>query len=439
MNIRMGILRVITRFEEGDGNIDILIDREIKNSRIDHRDRRFLYEITYGMLRQQLYLDFIIDHFLKGDGSTIAPQLRRILRMGAYQILFLDKVPGYASVNEAVDEAKKNQETKYQSGLVNALLRNIIKNAAKLPRPTSTDIATRLSIEFSHPVWMIRRWLVSFGMSKTKKLLEFNNQKPDIFLRRRLRGISRQQFESAAHPLCDMPVGFQNLYYKLLQPVPVDELSLLSDGMCNIQSPSSGFVVAMLDIKTNDRILDMCSAPGGKSVLAAELAGDTGRVVAADLKSGRLKSVRENYEMLAIRNILLVAADGAHGCYRGLFDKVLCDAPCSGSGVLHRHPDGRWHKSESDLVSLVKTQKAILNEAGKLVVSKGILIYSTCSLEKEENEEVVYSFIENNPDFVLEPAPDAIPLKYTDSRGFLRITPHDHSWDGIFAARLRKK
>jgi len=439
MNARELVVAILHDFDAGAGNLDGLIDRYFISARIDHRDKRFVFEMVYGILRNRRAIDFVIEHFLEDKDAKKNLALMNILRMGAYQIIYLDRVPDHASVNESVKIAKSRRTTAHCAGLVNALLRNIIKNKKRLPAPTGSSLAERLSIEYSHPLWLVERWLTRLGLSHAKKLLAFNNTRPETVLRRRIRGLSKQQFETEVRTLCKGPVGFMNLFYPVSKSVQSDRIIVLGRGDCVVQSPSSGWAVAMADIQQGDHLLDVCCAPGGKTTLMAELAGQTGTVCACDISFSRLAALIETAERMDLRTIFPFVADGRQLPVRGYFDKILVDAPCSGTGIFNHHPDARWTRTAESLTAMAGTQRELLIAAAQSVPADGILVYSTCSIEPEENEQIVQAFLESHPDFVLEKPPSSIPANFTDLQGFLRITPYQHGQDGMFAARMKRK
>lgn len=435
MNTRQLVLTILADFDKSPGDLERLIDKTLNHKRMEHRDRRFVFELVYGIVRNRTYLDFCINQFLSGDQRL--DTLRRILQIGVYQIMFMDRVPDHAAVNESVNIAKHNKKTAGASGVVNAVLRNIIKNKRNISLPDpQKDLHERLSVEFSHPRWMIERWLSHYGLAKTKKLLAFNNERPPIFLRRKMRDISRQQFETDVRTICEQAGGYLNLYYKMKKPLDPENIRLLRHGYCTVQAPSSGWVVALVDVQKGEHIVDMCSAPGGKTSLMAEIAGEQGTVVACDISMPRLKKMVNTAHLMNLDNIYPIVCDGVFPPFAGRFDKVLLDAPCSGTGVLHRHPDGRWIRTPEGIARMQQVQRKLLGSAADLIGPGGILVYSTCSLEPEENEQQIEWFLNKNPQFRLDHSPDVIPNKFIDNSGFLRITPFEHNMDGMFGARL---
>ncbi|MBD3317358.1 MAG: 16S rRNA (cytosine(967)-C(5))-methyltransferase RsmB, partial [Chitinivibrionales bacterium] len=395
--------------------------------------------VVYGILRRRLMMDFIIDHFLENPRLRDNDQLRRILLLGLYQLLYMDKVPEHAAVHETVECARRGRETRQVAGVVNGLLRNVIRAKGRLPRPDeNVPLVKRLSITYSHPEWLVERWLGLYGLSHVRKLLEFNNRVPDMFLRRRVHGISRQQFESAVRPICEPVGGYAGLYYRLIRTMPIEGIAMFREGQCTVQAPSSGWVVALMEVRRADTVLDVCSAPGGKTTLIAEMIGDRGAVCACEVRMYRMRRVAEAVMRLRLRKVYLVLANGTRLPFAGLFDKVLLDAPCSGTGVMHRHPDARWIRTPEQISHAAESQRRLLDQAAEAVVPGGCLVYSTCSLEPEENERQVEAFLERHPAYTLERPPSSVPQTYVDNAGYLRITPFEHNMDGIFAARLRR-
>jgi 16S rRNA (cytosine967-C5)-methyltransferase len=432
-------LKILAEFDARPGDPERIADRILARRYIEHRDRRFVFEVVYGVLRNRIYLDYVIDSFISGGREPPVDTVRRILQIGAYQIIFLDRVPDHAAVNESVNLAKAGGDAAVAVGFVNAVLRNVIKNKFSIALPDSqADLSGRLSVEFSHPKWMVERWLSRYGLSDTKKILAFNNERPAVYLRRKMRDISRQQFEADVRTLCEAGGGYLGLYYKMRKALEPENLRLLQNGLCTVQAPSSGWVVALLGLRDGERVADMCSAPGGKATLMAEIVGESGAVAACDKARWKMKMALETIHAQGFENIYPVICDSALPPFAKTFDKVLLDAPCSGSGVLQRHPDGRFVRTEEGVANASALQRSLLDSASRMVGAGGIIVYSTCSLEPEENERQVEWFLSEYPDFKLDPPPGVIPAMYVDDAGCLRITPFKHGMDGMFGARFRR-
>jgi len=392
-----------------------------------------------GIVRRRLTLDYVIDRYLTDNTLIKNKQLRRILAVGIYQILFMDKVPDHAAVNETVNCAHQDSRIKSMSGIINGVLRSIIRDKKKaLTIDPSKSLIERLSIEYSHPEWMVTRWLDHFGLARTRQLLVFNNERPDIFLRRKIRGIARQQFEAEMRESCVAFPAYQNLYYRLEKQIIPETIQLFKDGLCTVQAPSSGWIVGLLDVQKDDRCIDICSAPGGKTALIAELCDEQSQVYACEVRSSRMKLVQDTLHRMRLPSVTLVLCDGSSLPFNRRFNKVLLDAPCSSSGVLQRHPEGRWVKSSDDIGRLSQLQEKLLYSAATLVITGGCMVYSTCSLEPEENEQRIETFLKTHPDFVLDSIPSSVPAKFVDRNGYVRITPYDHKMDGMFGARLQR-
>jgi 16S rRNA (cytosine967-C5)-methyltransferase len=440
VDARLLVVRILNAFDSSRAsNLGGIFDAAFKTARVDRRDKRFVFEIVYGILRWRIRLDYLIDRLLSNDRLRSNESLRCVLQLGLYQLLFLDRIPHHAAVFESVQLAKNLPDTRALAGVVNAVLRRVIadRHAVSLPDELK-DPAERLSIEYSHPRWMVERWLKNFGLGNTKKLLAFNNERPEIYLRRKIRGLSKQQFEAEVHSLCDPSTGFLNLYYRLKKNISPDMVGAIDRGFCNVQAPSSGWVVALADAQKGEKILDVCSSPGGKTAMMSELVGETGSMCACDDRLSRIRLCIDTFNRMHLMNIYTLVADGRFPPFAGIFDKVLVDAPCSSTGILHRHPEARLIRTPADIVSMSSLQGEILDSAAALVGSGGTIIYSTCSLEPEENEAQIELFLRKHPDFRHIECPECIPQNFIDALKFLSITPFSHGIDGMFGARLKR-
>jgi 16S rRNA (cytosine967-C5)-methyltransferase len=440
MNTRQAVLRILTSFDRQPWNFERNVDAVLNAAPFDSRDKRFVFEIAYGIVRRRLTLDYIIDRFLTSAGLRKKAVLRRILQIGLYQIIYLDRVPDHAAVNESVKLAKTESETRELAGIVNGVLRKVAADrraALRLPGP-ETPLAERLSIEYSHPPWMIERWLESLGLASVKQLLAFNNERPVSYLRRRMHGLSRQQFEAENHALCEPAGGYLNLYYRLKKNIAPENVHAVRQGLCAFQAPSSGWVTALMEADKGERILDLCASPGGKMSMLAEIVGESGSVCACDGNWQRVRTCVTTARRMHLDNVHVLAADGRFPPFDGEFDKVLVDAPCTCTGVFQRHPDARWIRKPGDIGGLVSLQSGLLDSAAPMVRPGGRLVYSTCSLEPEENGGQIASFLERHPEFVHRGCPGAVPQNFVDEAGFLSITPFAHGMDGMFGACLER-
>ncbi len=443
MNAREAAFKVLNTFSTDRVDLERAIDITFGRAEMEPRDKRLSFEIIYGVLRNQTFLDYVTDKYLD-QRLTNEKKLRMSIKIALYQFFYLDRIPVHAAVNESVNLMKLDKTTFKYSGAVNGVLRTIDKNRKKaLSIADEMERTPRLALEFSHPEWIIDRWIEQFGSGKAKKLLKFNNERPSVYLRWNSSMVPRAAFEADIATLTEtapMGSGYNKSYYQLKQAILPGEITSFKAGACTVQSPSCGWPVAMLDIQEKDVALDVASAPGGKTTHIAEMIGDEGVVVACDSSELRLKMVVDNMKRMDLeQRIIPVACEGENLALTKYFDKVLLDAPCSGTGVMQRHPESRWIRTEKDIQVSVKRQKKLLDSIAPMVKKGGVLVYSTCSVEREENWEQVEEFLENHPDFVLEDASDFVDRKFVSIDKCLAITPQDHGMDGMFAARLVKK
>ncbi|MCA0267981.1 MAG: 16S rRNA (cytosine(967)-C(5))-methyltransferase RsmB [Bacteroidetes bacterium] len=397
------------------------------------REARFVTEIVSGVTRMKRRLDFLLQSAYRGDLAAMEPTLRQILRMGLYERMFLD-TPDHAAVSEAVALAKRLVRPG-AAGLVNAVLRTLQRGP--LPDPDPSDPIRALAIVHSHPTWMVHRWAERFGLAETEALLMLHNERPVFGVRVNgaryaagefLKAMNEAGVQANASPY--VPDAFR---VARMQPV----LPLLKDGRVAVQDDAAALVVHVLDPQPGETVFDVCAAPGGKALYAASRMG-RGTVVASDAHAGRLRLVARAAESHGLAHLIETVAEDveARAASGQTADAVLLDAPCSGTGVVARRADLRWNRSEADLYGLVGVQTLLLDAAAKLVRPGGRLVYSTCSLEPEENEEQIVAFLQRNPAFRVESVAGRVPSAFVTPEGYYAALPHVHGTDGAFAARL---
>lgn len=411
---------------------------EASRREFDGRDSAFILELVYGVLRHRSRLDWTLDRFSANPLATTDIGTRNILRLGAYQLLFLDRVPASAAVNTSTELAK---EYGRKAGYVNGLLRNLERNRNSLPRPAFDEPARQLSVQYSHPEWLVRRWVGRFGQERTEKLLAACNVPAPLIIRANALRTTRDELKQA---LADEGAETRETRYssaglELLSSPGLTNLVAFREGRFLVQDEAAQLVGMMMAPAKGDTVLDACAAPGGKATHLAELMGNQGSVVALDSDAGRLGRVAENSARLGTTIVRPVVGDAA--IYReALFDKVLVDAPCSGLGVLRRHPDGRWTKSAKIVAERQAVQRTILANCASLVKPGGALVYATCTTEPEENEDIISAFIAaGRGEFLIDDPrpylpPSAGPLIGPD--GFFCTFPDEPSLDGFFGVRL---
>jgi 16S rRNA (cytosine967-C5)-methyltransferase len=420
---RRAALRVLTAVRTGMP-FDQALDGALAG--LEDADRRLAHELAAGVFRRQRDLDARLMPLARHGWSSVEPGLRDLLRLGAYQLVALDRVPGHAAVSTAVELAREQFGEK-ASGFVNAVLRQMGGRVA--PPALDADAAAHLASLHSHPDWLVRRWIARFGATDTERLLEWNNSRPVLVLqpaRWTLEELQRRFWES----------GVSARRAPFDAGLTVDghrpaELPGFAEGAFIVQDSAQALVTRFAAFPAGAVVYDACAAPGGKSIAIGRTAG---RVLAGELKRDRLSRLRENLSRAGSGRELVVAASAALPPCRDM-DGVLLDAPCLGTGTLARHPDARWRASPESLVRLAAQQRGLLEAAAAAVRPGGWLVYATCSLEPEENENQVHHLLARVPAFRREPG-TAVPQELLTPEGDLLLLPQRHGTDGAFAARL---
>lgn len=442
-NVREAALELLETIDKNQAYSNLLLNKTIEKNEIDSIDVGLLTELTYGTIQRKMTLDYYLEPSLT-SGKKIESWVRNLLRVTLYQMVYLDRIPDRAAIYEAVEIAKKRGH-KGISGMVNGVLRNIQRKGLR-DLTEITDPIERLSVATSHPLWLIKRWVNQLGFDRTKAMCELNLTAPLQTARVNLTRISREE--------CVARLENEGYHVQLSTILPeaikclkgnLASSKAFKEGLFTIQDESSMLVAHALDINSNDVILDACAAPGGKSTHIAERLNDTGSVISLDLHEHKVKLINSSAKRLGLSNIQTKALDSKkvqehYG--QESFDKILVDAPCSGLGVIRRKPDMKYTKKAEDSTRLQEIQIELLNSVAPLLKKGGILIYSTCTIEKEENSVVIDSFLESHQEFsgdptVKERMPEAIQPLISDYS--LQIVPQDFGSDGFFIASLRKK
>ena len=437
-------LDLLDRLEGSHAHPDRLLTDSFKRYRyLTSLDRAFLTELTYGVLRWRGKLDWVIQHFSKIPFKKIEPGTLNILRLGLYQILFLSRTPSSAAVNESVEQAKRIRG-KGGAGFVNALLRSSIRQKDEIVYPEwDQDPALHISVVQSHPLWLVQRWVKELDVEETLRICKYNNQISPLTLRTNTLKISRADLidQPRKKELQPLPSNFSEDGILLQAPPPTSELPFLREGLYIIQDEASQLVTSIIDPKPGERILDACAAPGGKTTHMAQMMENRGEIYAVDLTKAKLDLVEEMCERSGIAVVKTVKGDAATPLptSEGLvFDRVLADVPCSGFGTLRKNPDLKWRGGEKDIKRLSELQLSILDNLSAYVKKGGVLVYSTCTVFHEENEDVVEKFLEGHPEFKLDRIEKVLPEKLQTlvQEGFFKTFPPTNRMDGFFAARL---
>lgn len=417
-----------------------------KYNYMDGRDKAFLKRITEGTLERKIQIDFVLNQFSKVSVSKMKPFIRNLLRVSVYQLLFMDSVPERAVCNEAVKLAGKRGFKNLQ-GFVNGVLRNIARKKEEISWPDEErNTAGYLSVKYSMPEWLVEKFLSERGALQTKKMLEsFLEASPvTVRLKETLKEEDREVFLNEMkksgvrvkkHPY--LPYAFEILNAEGISALPGFE-----EGLFMVQDVSSMLVCEAADIKKGDRVIDVCASPGGKALHAAEKLQGTGFVSARDLTEYKAEMIRDNIRRMNVKNVEAFVSDARQLREEDVetADVLLCDLPCSGLGIIGKKTDIKYHVSEEGLKQLKELQREILSVVWQYVKKGGVLIYSTCTVNPDENEENVKWFTENYP-FQTESLSPFLPecLKEEGKTGMLQLLPGIHETDGFFLARLRRE
>jgi len=401
-----------------------LLETALATARLSPADRGLCHELVCGVVRWQATLDRLIARKTT-PGREPRPALINLLRLGLYQIFWLDRIPPHAAVHETVEQAKRYGYVS-QSGFINAVLRAYLREFDEVKKILADMKISQPALGWSHPEWLVERWRKNFGDEKTRALLEWNNTPPKTFARVNTlktdaaKLVERWREENVEYDFCTRDWTGENLAFELKSHPPLNSLGSFRAGGFYLQDPSTLLAPVLLDAQPGETILDLCAAPGGKATFIAQQINNEGKIIAHDSFADRLKLIRENCTRLGVT---CATATATFNFEPATFDRILVDAPCSNTGVMRRRVDLRWLIQPAEIERLRATQLALLNQAATVLKPGGIIVYSTCSLEPEENSEVVKEFLATNPNFKLETERQLLPFA--------------DSVDGAYVARLK--
>lgn len=420
---------------------DGFLKKALREAALDRRDAALATRLCFGVLQNRLLLDFYLANFCTVKPEKMENRIQNLLRLGAYQIIFLTRIPHSAAVNEAVNLARKYSRNPRAAGLVNGVLRALSRSAADLPKPDTGDLIRNTAIRYSHPEWLVREWFALLGEREAVELLEADNADVPTTIQVNtcisntqalMVRLEREDVQVHVHswlPDCLTLTGTGNL----------EQLGSFQEGLFYVQDTAARLAVMAAGPKPGQRVLDACAAPGGKSFAAAIAMCDRGEVVSCDIHVHKERLIRAGAERLGLSCISAQTQNGKvdREEWHGAFDLVMTDVPCSGLGIIRKKPDIRY-KDPAPLHSLPAVQKAILENNAQYVRPGGVLLYATCTLRPQENEEVVTWFCGNHTDFILEPF--QLPaLSGAAETGMLTLWPQRHGTDGFFIAKLRRR
>jgi 16S rRNA (cytosine967-C5)-methyltransferase len=439
-------LSILNTLDKSDKTLDIILDQFQKDHILPKRERALFNAIVYGVLRWRGRFDWIISHLSKLRINKTKPEVLNILRIGLFQIIYLNRIPVSAAVNTSVEMAKHSSGER-GAGYVNAILRKASREHETFLFPDNVKKPEHaLSISKSFPEWMIKRWVKLLGKSRTIEMCDAINEIPSITIRANTLKTNRRELiicmESDVRnikPTVHSPFGvsFSN-------PVKsINEMEAFKKGWFQVQDEAAQLVTMLLDPGPGDSVLDACAGLGGKTGHIAQLMKNSGKITALDIDKGRLDKLNSEMERLGITNVTTVRDDIGNPLllrnYSGHFDRILLDAPCSNMGVLRRNPDVKWKLQEKNLIPYGKRQLLFLDNLANLLKPSGIMVYAVCSNEPEENEEVIKEFLIKRTDFGIDHnvlyLPDSVGM-LLNSSGFIKTYPHINNMDGFFSVRL---
>lgn len=436
--------QLLDRIDQQGAYAEPLLDRYLTTHlRNDMKNRKLVTQIVFGTLRMRGYLDWIIGRFYHGDFTDMDAGLKNILRTALYQLFYLDRVPSYAAVNEAVNMTEAH--LRGRGGLVNAILRNAIRGKDKVPLPDHhRDLPLYIAVVYSHPRWLVEKWLTQHGEEETIRLCAANNVTPPVTLRVNSLKATRTEIlaemrETGVEVITTgySPDGIRIIHSEL----PLRHTRWFEEGKIQLQDEGSQLISRFLDPHPGETILDLCAGTGGKTAHLAALTNDTGRIIALDNQEKKLEAIQEMCLRMGTNCVVPLHRDGREPPPEDLnefFDRVLVDAPCTGLGTLRRNPEIKWRLAPGDIAQTVTLQRDLLEGAARYLKKGGCLVYSTCSLLPEENEDNIQAFLARHREFRQETPVAAIHPDCLDAEGFMKTTPHCHDMDGFFAARLIK-
>ncbi|MFC4766067.1 16S rRNA (cytosine(967)-C(5))-methyltransferase RsmB [Effusibacillus consociatus] len=443
MNARELALQVLIAIDDQSAYSNLALQSAFSRHSLPANDKGLVTEIVYGTVQRSNTIDYRLQPFLKQPLHRLDSWVRNLLRLTVYQIDYLERVPAFAAIHEAVEIAKRRNAR--LSGFMNAVLRNVVRSGKPNFPSLEKDPIRHYSLLHSHPEWLVKEWSDQYGLDETAAICEANNDRPSLSLRvNRLRA-------SIEEVLSALKAGGVNAHPSLLCPegivleagVDVAKLGAFRDGLCTVQDESSMLVARCVDPKPGMRILDACAAPGGKTTHLAECMEDQGEIVAADIHEHKVGLIRNATARLGLSSIQPVTGDIRELLPTlGEFDAVLLDAPCSGFGVIRRKPDIKWRKSPENVAEIQEIQQDLILRVADAVKPGGVLVYSTCTIERKENDEIIRTLLEKRVDFQIEPLdkllPDVVRKRSGAPEGWVQVLPHHFGTDGFFICRLRK-
>lgn len=432
-------LIILKRVTEEQAYAHIVLDQSLEKSNLSDLDKALVTELVYGTLQYLNQMDWIIGQFSSQKIKKIAPWIKNILRMGIYQLMYLDHIPPHAIVNEAVKLAKKYGHAGTVR-FVNGVLRSIVRQKDDISYPDiKQDPIAHIAYKYAHPEWLVQAWVKELGIDETISLCKANNDKAPLVLRTNTLRTTREALKEqlAAEGVETIASKWTPEGLNVISRFNVRRSETFGKGLFQVQDESSQLVAHLLNPHPDEFIIDSCSAPGGKTTHIAQLMENKGQILAFDIQNNKLSLVAQSTARLGITIVETKRMDAKNlpHDFSAKADRVLVDAPCSGLGIIRRKPDIKWQKDREQLDKLPKLQLEILSRAAECVRPGGCLVYSTCTLNPAENQGVIKSFLNLKPDFQLV----LPPAEWPQEEGMVHLFPHRHGTDGFFMAKMRRK
>lgn len=432
-------LEVLMQISRANAWSDGSLKRTIAKNKLDSRDAALATHLAYGVIQNKMLLDYYIGCWSSQKPERLESVILNILRIGGYQILFMDKIPHHAAVNEAVEMTRRHGRPK-AAGMVNAILRKFVTNRLDMPALPQGSTADYLSVRYSHPKWLVERLLGILGAEEAEQYLKSNNETVPTTVQTNTLRVTAEELaqELRASGITVKQHPWLDGCFAISGTGNLEALPAFQAGHFTVQDAAARLVATVAAPKSGGRVMDVCSAPGGKSFAIAMEMGDSGEILSCDIHPHKLKLIENGAGRLGIRSIRTALADGRenHAAWVGMADLVVADVPCSGLGIIRKKPDIRY-KDPKEFSKLPEIQRDILHNAATYVAEGGTLVYSTCTVLPEENGEVVDDFLEKHPDFTLTPF--TLPAPIGACEGQLTLWPQRYGTDGFYICLMRRK
>ena len=439
-NPRVLSLLILNDFYINDCQLDTLMNDAYDIAEVfEQRDRSLFFSLVYGVIRWQLNIDFVIKQFSRIPFSKIDLPICNVLRLGFFQILFMDRIPNHSAVDTSV-EITKNFAPKYLVNFVNGVLRQAIRKSESIKWPDeSTNFVEFIAVNYSYPEWIIHRWIKNWGMDSTRAFCKSSNSIPPIVIRTNTIKINRKelilQLKSKVKKISETPHAPDGIRSSGLKQ-SFDNMDLFKKGFFQVQDEAAQLISMLVSPQPGDKILDACAGRGGKTGHLAQIMNNKGLIWAVDQSDQKLDTLKTEMKRLGVTNVKTHKHNWKKNIDKQLFDRILLDAPCSGLGVIRRHPDMKWKKNKQHILQNQEKQELLLKTISKQLKPGGTLVYAVCSLEPEETTITIEKFLSHHSNFTIEKSVNPILVNFINDKGYFLTRPDINQMDGFFAVCL---